>query len=34
MIRELFYESGFKYGTYLVPVWNLASQDVYYRGRG
>jgi len=32
MIRELFYESGFKYGTYLVPVWNQANR-VLYRGR-
>jgi hypothetical protein len=32
MIREIFYESGYKYGTYLVPVWNRASR-VLYRGR-
>lgn len=32
MIRELFYESGYKYGTYLVPVWNRTSR-VLYRGR-
>lgn len=32
MLRELFYESGFKYGTYLVPVWNLANR-VLYRGK-
>lgn len=33
MIRDLFYESGFKYGSYLVPVWNRASR-ILYRGRG
>jgi len=33
MIRELFYESGFKYGRYLVPVWNHASR-ILYKGRG
>jgi len=33
MVRTLFYESGFKYGTYLVPVWNQASRTLY-RGRG
>ena len=32
MIRELFYESGFKYGSYLVPVWNQASRILYKRG--
>jgi len=32
MIRDLFYESGFKYGTYLVPVWNLTSRTLYRRG--
>jgi hypothetical protein len=32
MIRDLFYMSGFKYGTYLVPVWNRTSR-VLYRGR-
>ena len=32
MIRDLFYESGFKYGYYLVPVWNNASR-VLYRGK-
>ena len=32
MIRDLFYESGYKYGTYLVPVWNRTSR-VLYRGR-
>ena len=33
MIRELFYESGFKYGSYLVPVWNNTSRTLY-RGKG
>jgi len=33
MVRDLFYDSGFKYGTYLVPVWNMASRTLY-RGRG
>ncbi len=32
MIRSLFYESGNKYGRYLVPVWNHASRNLY-RGR-
>lgn len=32
MLRDLFYESGFKYGSYLVPVWNQASR-VLYSGR-
>ncbi len=32
MIRDLFYESGFKYGSYLVPVWNKASR-ILYRGQ-
>ncbi len=32
MIRDLFYESGFKYGSYLVPVWNKASR-ILYRGK-
>jgi Family of unknown function (DUF6340) len=32
MLRELFYESGFKYGSYLVPVWNQTSR-ILYRGR-
>lgn len=31
ILRELFYESGNKYGKYLVPVWNQASR-VLYRG--
>ncbi len=29
MVQELFYDSGFKYGTYLVPVWNMASRTLY-----
>lgn len=33
MVRDLFYVSGFKYGRYLVPVWNQASR-VLYRGKG
>lgn len=33
MIRTLFYESGFKYGTYLVPVWNQTSRTLF-RGKG
>ena len=32
MLRGLFYESGHKYGSYLVPVWNHASRNLY-RGR-
>lgn len=32
MLRDLFYESGFKYGSYLVPVWNQAIR-VLYRGK-
>jgi len=32
MLRDLFHESGFKYGSYLVPVWNRASR-VLYRGK-
>lgn len=32
MLRSLFYGSGFKYGTYLVPVWNHTSRNLY-RGR-
>jgi len=31
MLRQIFYESGNKYGRYLVPVWNRASR-VLYRG--
>lgn len=29
MIRELFYESGMKYGRYLVPVWAPAYRTLY-----
>ena len=29
MLRQLFYESGYKYGRYLVPVWNRASRILY-----
>ncbi len=32
MLRHLFYESGHKYGSYLVPVWNHASRNLY-RGK-
>jgi hypothetical protein len=32
MIRDLFYESGLKYGRYLVPVWNRNSRILYTRG--
>ena len=32
MLRHLFYESGHKYGSYLVPVWNHAFRNLY-RGR-
>ena len=32
MLRQLFYASGYKYGTYLVPVWTPASR-ILYRGR-
>lgn len=32
MLRELFFQSGNKYGSYLVPVWNRTSR-VLYRGR-
>ena len=32
MLRSLFFESGQKYGSYLVPVWNYASRYLY-RGR-
>jgi hypothetical protein len=32
MLRQLFYESGYKYGKYLVPVWNQASRFLYRRG--
>lgn len=33
MIRELFYESGIKYGKYLVPMWMRASRTIY-QGKG
>ena len=33
MLRDLFYGSGFKYGRYLVPVWNHASR-ILYQGKG
>ena len=32
MLREIFYNSGYKYGRYLVPVWNRTSR-VLYGGR-
>lgn len=32
MIRELFYESGIKYGTYLVPAWSYTSRILYRAG--
>lgn len=32
MIRDLFYDSGMKYGRYLVPVWNRNSRILYKRG--
>ncbi|MEA3463115.1 MAG: DUF6340 family protein [Bacteroidota bacterium] len=32
MIRELFYDSGSKYGSYLVPVWNRTSRILYRKG--
>lgn len=32
MIRELFYESGLKYGTYLVPAWSLTTRLIYRKG--
>ena len=32
MLRSLFYKSGHKYGSYLVPVWNHATRFLY-RGR-
>lgn len=32
MLRQLFYNSGYKYGKYLVPLWNKASR-ILYRGR-
>jgi len=33
MIAELFYDSGTKYGRYLVPVWNRTSRTLY-KGKG
>ena len=33
MLRDLFYGSGFKYGRYLVPVWNRTSR-ILYKGKG
>jgi len=33
MIAELFYDSGTKYGRYLVPVWNHTSR-ILYKGKG
>jgi len=32
MLRSLFFNSGQKYGSYLVPVWNYATRFLY-RGR-
>ena len=32
MLRELFYDSGYKYGKYLVPIWTRTSR-VLYSGR-
>jgi len=32
MLRDIFYESGLKYGSYLVPVWNRSSR-VLFRGK-
>ena len=32
MIREAFYDSGYRYGRYLVPAWVRASRNLY-RGR-
>lgn len=29
MLRELFFNSGYKYGSYLVPVWNQTSRLLY-----
>lgn len=29
MLRELFFQSGIKYGSYLVPVWNRTSRLLY-----
>lgn len=33
MIAEIFYNSGTKYGRYLVPVWNQTSRTMF-RGKG
>jgi hypothetical protein len=33
MIRDLFFESGLKYGKYLVPIWINASR-ILFKGRG
>ena len=33
MIRELFFESGIKYGKYLVPMWMRAYRTIY-QGKG
>ncbi len=33
MLRSAFYDSGVKYGSYLLPVWNHTSR-VLFRGRG
>ena len=33
MVRDLFYGSGYKYGIYLVPVWNHTARTLY-RGKG
>ena len=33
MIAELFYNTGTKYGRYLVPVWNHTSRTLY-KGKG
>jgi hypothetical protein len=30
MLRQLFYNSGYNYGKYLVPVWNYASRVLYW----
>jgi hypothetical protein len=32
MLRDLFFESGLKYGSYLVPVWNRSSR-ILFTGR-
>jgi hypothetical protein len=32
MIRDLFYESGYRYGMYLVPVW-ITTTRYLYRGK-